>query len=122
MNNNLIKSSAFGVLWTGISQFFSQGFHFIVIIILARLLYPEDFGIVGMAAIFTGFISRFNELGLSSALIQRKDVNEMHLSTSFWTSLGAGMILCILTILVSPYIAEFFQGRTRSTNINCLFD
>lgn len=104
-----MKSSAFGVMWTGISQFFSQGFQFIVIIILARLLYPEEFGIVGMAAIFTGFISRFNELGLSSAIIQRKDVNEIHLSTSFWTSLGAGTILCILTILVSPYIADFFR-------------
>lgn len=109
MNSNLIKSSTSGVLWTGISQFVSQVFQFIVIIILARILIPKEFGIVGMAAIFTGFISRFNELGLSSAIIQRKDVNEMHLSTSFWTSLGAGTILCILTALVSPYIADFFS-------------
>jgi len=96
-------------LWTGISQFLSQAFQFIVIIILARLLYPEQFGIVGMAAIFTGFISRFNELGLSAAIIQRKNINEMHLSTSFWTSLATGIILCILTIIVSPYIADYFQ-------------
>ncbi len=109
MNNNLQKSTVSGVLWTGISQFLSQAFQFIVIIILARLLYPEDFGIVGMAAIFTGFISRFNELGLSAALIQRKNVNEIHLSTSFWTSLATGAILCILTIIVSPYIADYFQ-------------
>lgn len=109
MNNNLLKSTASGVLWTGISQFLSQAFQFIVIIILARLLYPEQFGIVGMAAIFTGFISRFNELGLSAAIIQRKNINEMHLSTSFWTSLATGTILCILTIFVSPYIADYFQ-------------
>ncbi len=109
MNNNLLKSTASGVWWTGISQFLSQAFQFIVIIILARLLYPEEFGIVGMAAIFTGFISRFNELGLSAAIIQRKNVNEIHLSTSFWTSLATGTILCILTIIVSPYIADYFQ-------------
>lgn len=109
MNNTLQKSTASGVLWTGISQFLSQAFQFIVIIILARLLYPEEFGIVGMAAIFTGFISRFNELGLSAAIIQRKNVNEIHLSTSFWTSLGTGIILCILTIIVSPYIADYFH-------------
>lgn len=109
MNNNLLKSTASGVLWTGISQFISQAFQFIVLIILARLLYPEEFGIVGMAAIFTGFVSRFNELGLSAAIIQRKNIDEMHLSTSFWTSLGTGVILCILTIIVSPYIADYFQ-------------
>lgn len=109
MNNNLQKSTASGVLWTGISQFISQAFQFLVIIILARLLYPEEFGIVGMAAIFTGFISRFNELGLSAAIIQRKNIDEMHLSTSFWTSLVTGVILCILTVIVSPYIADYFQ-------------
>jgi PST family polysaccharide transporter len=109
MNRNLTKSTAYGVMWTAISQLSTQVFQFIVIIILARLLYPEQFGIVGMAAIFTGFISRFNELGLSAAIIQRKNVDEIHLSTSFWTSLGTGTILCILTILLSPFIADFFK-------------
>lgn len=109
MNSNLTKSTAFGVIWTGVSQVLSQGFQFIVIIILARLLYPQDFGVVGMASIFTGFISRFNELGLSAAIIQRKKINDSHLSTSFWTSLATGIILCFLTILVSPYVADYFQ-------------
>jgi O-antigen/teichoic acid export membrane protein len=109
MNSNFRKSTAIGILWTGISQFSTQVFRFIVIIILARLLSPEEFGIVGLAAIFIGFISTVNELGLSAAIIQRKDVDETHLSTSFWASVGTGITLFVLTVLVSPFVADFFQ-------------
>lgn len=109
MNSNLTKSTAFGIFWTGISQSSTQLFQFIVVVILARLLNPKDFGIVGLAAIFIGFISTINELGLSAAIIQRKDLDETHLSTSFWASIGTGTILCIIIILVSSYVADFFQ-------------
>ncbi|MCG7847617.1 MAG: MOP flippase family protein, partial [ANME-2 cluster archaeon] len=109
MNSNLRKSTAIGILWTGISQLSTQVFRFIVIIILARLLHPEEFGIVGLAAIFIGFISTVNELGMSAAIIQRKDVDETHLSTSFWASVGTGITLFVLTVLVSPLVADFFQ-------------
>lgn len=88
---------------------FNSDFRFIVNVILARLLYPEEFGIVGLAAIFLGFISTINELGLSAAIIQRKKLDETHLSTSFWASLGMGTMLCIISILVSPFIADFFK-------------
>jgi len=109
MNDNLIKSTAFGILWTGTSQISVQGFRFIVIIILARLLYPEDFGLVGLAAIFIGLINAINELGLSAAIIQKKNIEEVHLSTSFWASVATGIILFLFTILASPYVADFFN-------------
>lgn len=109
MSKSLKIETSFGLLWTGISQFSTQFFQFIVIVILARLLLPEDFGTVGLAVIFTGFINTINELGMSAAIIQRKNLNETHLSTSFWSSLGMGLILCILTILASPFVAAFFQ-------------
>lgn len=109
MDTNLTKSTAFGVMWTGISQFSLQAFRFVVIIILARLLSPEDFGIVGLAAIYIGLINTVNELGLSAALIQKKKVEEAHLSTSFWASMGIAIILFLFSILVSPFVADFFQ-------------
>lgn len=111
MKHTLTKSTLIGILWTGISQFSTQIFRFIVNVILARLLYPEEFGIVGLATIFLGFISTINELGLSAAIIQRKKLDETHLSTSFWASLGMGTMLCIISILVSPFIADFFQEK-----------
>jgi len=109
MNSNLTKLTAFGILWTGISRLSTQLFHFIIIVILARLLTPEDFGIVGLAAIFLGFITTINELGLSAAIVQRKEIDELHLSTSFWASVFAGITLFVIVILASPFVADFFQ-------------
>lgn len=109
MNSNLTKLTAFGILWTGLSRFSTQLFRFVIIVILARLLTPEDFGIVGLAAIFLGFITTINELGLSAAIVQRKEIDELHLSTSFWASVIAGITLFIVVILASPFVADFFQ-------------
>lgn len=106
-----MKSATSGVLWSAASQFSTQIFQFIVITILARLLLPEDFGIIGMAVIFTGLVQTINELGLSASIIQRKNITENHLSTSFWISLGLGIILCITTVTISPYIADFFKNE-----------
>ncbi len=107
---SLIKSVTRGVFWSGISQFSTQIYQLVVITILARLLFPEDFGIIGMAMIFTGLVKTINELGLSAAIIQKKSINDNHLSTSFWISLGLGIILFITTVIISPYIAEFFKN------------
>jgi O-antigen/teichoic acid export membrane protein len=98
-----------GIGWSGISQLSTQGFQVIVKIILARLLVPEDFGIIGMALIFTTLIQTVNELGLSAAIIQRKDVTEKHLSTFFWTSILMGVVLCIIAIAASPLVATLFR-------------
>ena len=106
---NLKAKTIQGVGWSGISQVVAQGFQFAVNIILARLLFPEDFGIVGMALIFTAFIATINELGLGSAIVQRKNINEKHLSTAFWASIFIGLILCIATIIISPLVASFFE-------------
>jgi len=109
MNSNLTKLTAFGIFWTGVSRLSTQVFRFIIIIILARLLNPADFGIVGLAAIFLGLIDVIKELGLSAAIVQRKEINEIHLSTSFWASVIAGITLFIIAILASPFVADFFQ-------------
>lgn len=109
MDTNLTKSAAIGIMWSGITQFSLQVFRFVVIIILARLLNPEDFGIVGLAALFIGIINIINDLGLSAAIIQRKDLEKAHLSTSFWASVGIAILLWFFSILISPFVADFFQ-------------
>lgn len=108
---SLMSSATRGVFWSGISQFSTQLYQFIVMIILARLLFPEDFGVIGMAVIFTGLVQTINELGLSAAIIHKKNINDNHLSTSFWISLGLGIILFITTVIISPYIADFFKNE-----------
>jgi len=109
VSSSLSHRAVRGVIWTGSSQLIRQIFSWLVTVVLARLLVPEDFGIVGMTAIFTGFIGQINELGLSAAIIQKKDLTDSHLHTSFWTSLAAGVMLCGVSIGLSPLAADFFN-------------
>jgi len=117
---NLTIKTVKGVGWSGISQITIQGFQLTVKIILARLLLPEDFGIIGMALIFTVLMQTVNELGLSAAIIQRKNINNTHLSTSFWISILMGVILCAVTIIASPFIAVFFKKELIQPVISIL--
>ena len=110
MSKSLKTKTIKGIIWTGISNFGQQGIQFVVTIILARLLTPKDFGIVGIASIFIGLAALINQLGIGSAIVQRKDLEETHLSSAFWANIVMGIILCLLTIFSAPFIASFFKN------------
>ncbi len=98
-----------GVAWSMFSQFGRQGMTFIVNIILARLLLPRDFGLVAMILVFAGFATIFAELGLGVSLIQKKDIEEAHLTSVFWVNVGVGLLLMLLFMAMSPLIGAFYQ-------------
>ena len=77
-------------------------------IILAHLLTPDEFGLAGMALVFTGIGAAFGDLALSAALIQRPVLREEDRSTAFWTNAAAGSFLMVLGIGISPLVADFF--------------
>lgn len=77
--------------------------------ILARLLDPKDFGLVGMVTAFTGVLSLFRDFGLSSATIQRVEVTNDQVSTLFWINAAVGAGLWILLALASPFVAMFYR-------------
>ncbi|MFQ5647016.1 MAG: MOP flippase family protein [bacterium] len=94
-----------GVKWSGISQLLVNIFDFTVYALLARILYPKDFGIFAMATVFTGLVAVINQLGLEIAIIQRKDIEEIHLSSTFWFILAFGVVLG-LSVSGSAFILE----------------
>lgn len=98
-----------GVGWSAGARIAKQILQFIISVILARLLTPEDFGLVGMIAVFTGFAALFGELGFGAALIQRQDVEEQHYSSIFWLNLLSGFILMGVVIAAAPAIAAFYN-------------
>ena len=100
------KSIIEGLVWNILSLFASKGFGFVVQIVLARLLLPEHFGIVGMTVVFTNVIMVLGELGLAAALIQMKEskLENLHLSTAFLASIGINLIL---------YLIKFFRKLWR---------
>jgi teichuronic acid exporter len=105
----LIKS---GVIWTALQMLINQSFAFIVKLILIKLLLPSQFGLVGMATVFTGLVQVINDIGVGAALIQRKEANltETHYHTAFWTGVAWSVILfVILGAGVGPLAAYFYN-------------
>ena len=94
----LRKKTIKGLTWSGASQAGKQISQFVITAILARLLSPNDFGLLGMAVVFTGFVTIFNEMGVSGALIQKQDVEERHYSSVFWLNIAVGIILMFLIL------------------------
>ncbi|HOC24791.1 MAG TPA: oligosaccharide flippase family protein, partial [bacterium] len=89
-----IKQKAIhGVIWTGIAKASMQIVLFLLMLVLARLLSPEDFGIVGMAAIVTVAISMVNDRGLGTAIIQKSTLSQEHLSSVFWGGIAFSLLL-----------------------------
>lgn len=90
-------------------QAFSYGVHLAATIILARLLTPEDYGIVAMVTAITGFVNLFRELGLSSATIQSREITHDQLSALFWVNVGLGGLITLIIAALGPVLAWFYH-------------
>ena len=80
-----------GLGWAGLSQIVTQLLRFGISVILARLLSPDEFGIIGMVTVFSGFTMLFSEAGFGSAIIQKLNVEKQHLDSVFWMNVGVGI-------------------------------
>lgn len=99
-----------GIAWSALARMGGQAIRFAVTIVLARVLLPEDFGLLGMAMVAIAFAGVFRDVGLGQAVIQRKELTEQQLSSVFWINLGVGLLLTGLLVVTSPWIASFY-GR-----------
>src|SRR6266480_3265186 len=98
----------------------SHGLKFAVSIvataILARLLRPQDYGLIGMVAVATNFIVMFKDLGLSLATVQKSEISSEQISTLFWVNLTLSMLTMIIMIILAPAVSWFY-GDSRLTMI-----
>ena len=98
-----------GVAWNFVEKVLMRGASFIIGIILARLLSPSDFGLIGMLAIFVAISNVFIEGGLAKALIQRKDCQDIDFSTAFVANVGMSLVIYVVLFLTAPLIADFYD-------------
>jgi O-antigen/teichoic acid export membrane protein len=105
----LKEKAAKGVFWSVAQQWGMEAISFLTFIFLARLLTPEDFGLVALAAVFMHFIKIFLDQGFGAAIVQRTDIEREHLDTAFWTSILMGLSLTIISIAASGLVAGFFD-------------
>ncbi len=97
-----------GSFWSAADAFLGQGVTFIVSIILARLVTPTEYGLIGICTIFTSVLSGIVDSGFSNSLIRKKNVTEEDYSTMFLTNMGMSLILYLSLFISSPFIAHFF--------------
>ena len=108
-----LKSKAFsGFIWRLMQDAMAQIVNFIVSIYLGRLLMPSDYGLVAMISIFITIASVFVDTGFSSSVVRKKDLSDIDLSTLFWSSISASLIIYLLLYFSAPSIASFYNENS----------
>lgn len=103
-----------GTMWSAADAFLGQGVTFLVGIVLARLLSPDEYGLIGICLIFNTVLCGIVDSGFSNALIRKKDCTDDDYNTMFLTNLGFSIVLYGLLFVSSPLVAHFF-GRQELT-------
>ena len=111
MSESLKDKTVKGVAWSGIDNVVQMGVTFIVSIILARLLSPDDYGLLGLIAVFTAVCQALINGGFTTALIRKKDATDDDYNTVFISNLVMSLLLYAVIYLCSPAIANFFERQ-----------
>ncbi len=106
---SLKKQAAISLVWTYAQQFGNQLIGFIVSLILARILMPEEFGLIGMIAVFVAVGNTLLHGGLTKSLIRSENLDTRDYSTVFYFNLAAGILVYFGVFLLAPLIAEFYS-------------
>lgn len=105
---------------SGLVTAVSQGAQFFLnlayIMVLARLLVPRDFGLVAMVTTITGFLRIFQDVGLSTATVQRQEISHAQVSNLFWVNVAVGGVITLLVSASAPLVARFYN-ESRLTEI-----
>ena len=109
MVEGLKSKTVSGVLWSAVERFSLQGVQFLINIIMARILLPADYGMIGMLVVFLQISQLFNDGGFANALIQRKDTTEIDFSTVFYFNILVGALFYFLIFVSAPLISTFYN-------------
>lgn len=107
MGNTRKTTSA--VMWGGLDLVLRQGVVFALSVVLARLLSPDDFGVIAMLSLFTGIASVLAEGGFGAALIQRPTLTTAELSSVFYFNIAAGLVIACVMVVAAPWISAFYR-------------
>ena len=106
---SLKNKTVLGVGWSAADAFLGKGVSFIVGIILARLLSPEEYGLIGIVLIFITILEGFVDCGFGNALIRKKEVSDEDYNTMFILNMVISVLMFLLLYIGAPLIAYFFD-------------
>ncbi|MBI5009517.1 MAG: lipopolysaccharide biosynthesis protein [Bacteroidia bacterium] len=123
--SDLKRKTIKGFFWSSLESILSQGQGIIFGIFLARMLSPDEFGLIGMITIFISISQVFVDSGLSQSIIRKKNCNTTDYSTIFWVNLVIGTICYLLIWIAAPFIADFYENQqliaiTRVTSLSII--
>ena len=107
--SSIASKSLHGIIWSAVEKFSLQGVQFLIGIVLARLLSPSDFGMIGMLSIFMGVSQTFIDCGFSSALIRQKKVVAEDYGTTFLINATFSLIAFAILFFSAPFVANFYN-------------
>lgn len=110
MSDKITKNTVLSsLIWKFLERGGVQGVQFVLSIVLARLVSPDDYGVIALVLVFIQIAAVFVQSGFNTALIQRKDVTEKDYSSVFYLSLGIAVFLYGILFIASPFIADFYE-------------
>jgi O-antigen/teichoic acid export membrane protein len=109
MSSSIKEQTLSGVKWNALGQFSAYAIQFVLGIVIARLLDPADYGVIGMLAIFMAIAQSFVNSGFGNALIRKSDRTEVDCSTAFYFNVAVAVLLYGVLFLSAPAIADFYN-------------
>ena len=98
-----------GIIWSAVEKLSTQAVTFILGIVLARILSPSEYGILGILLVFTGISQIFIDSGFTAALVQNQKRTQKDISTVFFFNIGVSIFFFLLLFLFAPFIADFYN-------------
>ncbi len=109
MADSLKNKVAKGAVWATLEKFFMQAMHFVVGMVLARLLTPKDYGTVALLSIFFAVAGSLANCGFGNALVQRKNAGDLEFNSVFYMSTAASLVIYVAIFFAAPWIAAFYK-------------
>lgn len=116
MSESLTNKTVKGVFWSAADTFLGNGVTFFIGIVLARLLSPDEYGLIGLVLIFTVVLASVVDAGFTQALVRKKDTTDDDCNTMFITNMVSSLLMFALLFVCAPFIAAFFS-RPELTSI-----
>lgn len=110
MDEKLKNKTLSSLMWQFGQKMFSQFFSFVVTVILARVLVPEDYGVVALASMFNVLVGIFINGSMDASLIQKRDVDELDYNTVFFSSLFMSVLIYLLVYFIAPFFANVYDN------------
>ena len=109
MTGNLANRTIKGSIWSFLDNISNQGITFVVGLILARMLGPDEYGLIGIITIFIALFTTLADSGISTALIRDTNTESIDYDTAYWTNVVLGILMYFCLFIISPFIASFFH-------------